>query len=143
MYLTCACPRRSTHQWRPSCLSAKEETGRYELIWIPESLEPRLPGKLSLPVAGAFPLPVIFSGSQLPSRLHLIRTAGSFDDMPAWASNTKNSGTYDKYEGGKKQQRSFNKFLMKTNGPYINHPALLLKNLTYSDMRQQGLISES
>lgn len=23
---------------------------------------------------------------------------------------------------------------MKTNGPYINHPALLLKNLTYLDM---------
>lgn len=48
--------------------------------------------------------------------------------------------TCDKHEGEKTKQWSFHKFLTKTNDPYINHPALLLKSFTYSDKRQQGLI---
>lgn len=32
---------------------------------------------------------------------------------------------------------------MKTNGPSINHCALLLKNLNYSDMETTGLIFKS
>lgn len=54
--------------------------------------------------------------------------------MPEQASDTNYYAANDKYKGEKKQQWSFNKFIMKTNGSYINHPALLLQNLTYSDM---------
>jgi hypothetical protein len=32
--------------------------------------------------------------------LRLIRAAGSFDDIPAWASNTNYHSRNDKYEGG-------------------------------------------
>lgn len=106
-------------------------------VWVnlgPQRLGPLLPGKIWLPAAGAFLLPVSSSGSPLPSRPRLIRTAGSFDDMPEQASDTNYHAANDKYKGKKKQQWSFNKFIMKTNGSYINHPALLLKNLTYSDM---------
>jgi hypothetical protein len=34
----------------------------------------------------------------------------------------------------KKQQWSFNKFIMKTNGPCINHLPYYLKTLAYSDI---------
>lgn len=70
----------------------------------PKDLGRFLPGKTSLPVACAFLLPVSSQlSSQLPSRLHLIRAAGSFDDVPGPASNPNYHTTMTNTEGKKQQ----------------------------------------
>jgi hypothetical protein len=57
-----------------------------------------LPWKISLPKASASSHLLQLPAAKL---LHLIRTARSFDDMPAWVSNTNYHSGNDKYEGKK------------------------------------------
>lgn len=79
----------------------------YDLIWDPKALGHFFRGKISLPVARASLLLVSSSGFPLPSQPRLIRIAGSFDDVPAQASNTNYHAANDKYEGRKSSNDRF------------------------------------
>lgn len=132
MYLTCACLKRGTDLIKNFLPPCWRRDGVYDLIWTPGSLGPRLTSVEDLSAQGL----CFLSSSPAPCC-----QAASLDQNSTliwWHASMgfKHQLPLRQWQiwREKKQQWSFNKFIMKTNGPCINHLPYYLKTLAYSDI---------